>query len=121
MTVDLEQLDHVAITVSDVHRSIEWYQDVLGFEKRHPEWGTEPAMMCVGDTCVALFEGAVKQDERRMRHIAFKASREAFAAAQEELAGRSIECEFMDHDTAHSIYFHDPDGHRLEITTYELG
>jgi ketosteroid isomerase-like protein len=26
----------------------------------------------------------------------------------------------MDHETAHSVYFQDPDGHRLEITTYEL-
>jgi len=28
--------------------------------------------------------------------------------------------EFQNHGIAHSIYFRDPDGHELEITTYEV-
>ena len=35
MPFDLERLDHVALTVADVNRSIEWYRDVLGLEHVH--------------------------------------------------------------------------------------
>ena len=58
--------------------------------------------------------------ELRMLHLAFRADRENFLAAQRELEKRGIEFEFQDHEISHSIYFRDPDGHALEITTYEL-
>ena len=125
--MEIAQIDHVAIAVGNVERSIDWYCDVLGMERRHPEWGTEPAMVCAGETCVALFalEGAAEAAPGRgavaMRHLAFRVDRAGFERAQEELAERGIHFEFMDHETAHSVYFADPDGHRLEITTYELG
>ena len=32
----------------------------------------------------------------------------------------NIAVSFQDHDICHSIYSADPDGHQLEITTYEL-
>jgi len=38
-------------------------------------------------------------------------------SAREE---RGIKFEFQDHEISHSIYFRDPDGHALEITTYDL-
>jgi catechol 2,3-dioxygenase-like lactoylglutathione lyase family enzyme len=124
--VEIAQIDHVAIAVADVERSIDWYRDVLGLERRHAEWGTEPAMVCAGETCVALFalEGGFEPPPGRgsvaMRHLAFRVDRNGFERAQEELAERGIQFDFMDHETAHSIYFADPDGHRLEITTYEI-
>lgn len=37
-----------------------------------------------------------------------------------ELKQRGITFEFQDHQAAHSIYFKDPDGHQLEITTYDI-
>ena len=40
--------------------------------------------------------------------------------AQAELKRRGIQFEFQDHKISHSIYFDDPDGHHLEITTYDL-
>ena len=56
----------------------------------------------------------------RMLHLAFRADRKTFLAAQAELKRRRIDFEFQDHEISHSIYFRDPDGHELEITTYEL-
>jgi catechol-2,3-dioxygenase len=41
-------------------------------------------------------------------------------AAQEELTKRGIAFHFQDHEISHSIYFDDPDGHQIEITTYEV-
>jgi catechol 2,3-dioxygenase-like lactoylglutathione lyase family enzyme len=55
-----------------------------------------------------------------MLHLAFRTDWENFVAAQKELDRRGIKFEFQDHEISHSIYFHDPDRHRLEITTYEL-
>lgn len=55
-----------------------------------------------------------------MLHFAMRANRENFLAAQEDLKTRGITFEFHDHEISHSIYFRSPDGHRLEITTYEL-
>jgi len=55
-----------------------------------------------------------------MLHLAFRADRENFRAVQQELKKRGIKFEFQDNEIAHSIYFRDPDGHKLEITTYEV-
>ena len=55
-----------------------------------------------------------------MLHLVFRANRKDFLAAQEELKRCGIDFEFQDHEISHSIYFSDPDGHELEITTYEV-
>ena len=55
-----------------------------------------------------------------MLHLAFRADRKNFLVAQGELKKRGIKFEFQDHEIANSIYFYDPDGHQLEITTYDV-
>jgi catechol 2,3-dioxygenase-like lactoylglutathione lyase family enzyme len=123
--IKVEGLDHVAIAAKDVARSMEWYRDVLGLERRHEAtWGDMPVMMCSGNTCVAIFpltddQPAVNKGPRVL-HIAFRADRKTFEQAQKDLTSRGIQFEFSDHDIAHSIYFRDPDGYKLEITTYEV-
>ena len=126
--MDLEGIDHVAMSVRDVERSAQWYMDVLGFERRHQGmWEGIPVFIGKGTTSIALFP--VRANERstssmrgevKMLHLALRANRKNFLAAQEELKQRGIQFEFQDHEIAHSIYFSDPDGHKLEITTYEL-
>ena len=118
----------MALSVRDVERSAQWYMDVLGFERRyHGMWEGIPVFIGKGTTSIALFP--VRSNERStssaraqigMLHLALRANRNSFLAAQEELMQRGIQFEFQDHEVAHSIYFSDPDGHKLEITTYDL-
>jgi len=127
--IDVEGIDHVALSVRDVERSAQWYIEVLGFERRHEGmWEGIPVFIGKGTTSIALF--SVSSDEKsrpcgrgdvRMLHLALRADRKNFLAAQEELKRRGIKFEFQDHEISHSIYFRDPDGHKLEITTYQLG
>jgi catechol 2,3-dioxygenase-like lactoylglutathione lyase family enzyme len=124
----IDHLDHVALAVKDLKRSTQWYQDMFGLERRYEEaWGEVPTMLCAGNTCIALFPTKTQEpkptpddDTIAMRHLAFRVNRKNFEQAQIELQQRGIAFEFEDHDIAHSIYFSDPDGYRLELTTYEL-
>jgi catechol 2,3-dioxygenase-like lactoylglutathione lyase family enzyme len=126
--MQLEGIDHVAVGVRDVERSARWYIEVLGFERFHEDaWNGVPTFVGKGDTGIALFPASAdakptQQSHReiRMLHLAFRANRENFVAAQRELEKRGIKFELQDHEISHSIYFRDPDGHQLEITTYEV-
>ena len=125
--IELEGIDHVALSVRDVEQAARWYIDVLGFEHRFPGmWDGVPVFVGKGTTALALFpsRGESSSDTSRrgvrMLHLAFRTTRAGFLAAQEELQQRGIAFEFQDHEISQSIYFRDPDGHELEITTYEV-
>jgi catechol 2,3-dioxygenase-like lactoylglutathione lyase family enzyme len=136
--MNLEGIDHVALSVRDVERSAQWYIEVLGFERKFEGmWDGVPVFIGKGTTALALFpvranerspssaavasaKEAGAQPEIRMLHLAMRANRKNFLAAQEELKRRGIRFDFQDHEISHSIYFRDPDGHQLEITTYEF-
>jgi catechol 2,3-dioxygenase-like lactoylglutathione lyase family enzyme len=126
--MQIEGIDHVALGVRDIERSVKWYTEVLGFERLHEGmWDGVPTFIGKGNTGIALFPASPNAKstssshrELRMLHLAFRADRENFLGAQRELQKRGIKFEFQDHEISHSIYFRDPDGHHLEITTYEL-
>ena len=121
-------LDHIALSVSDVNRAADWYVEVLGFEREHEGmWDGIPVFIGKGETAIALFPAkanarstSASRDEIVILHFALRADRKNFLAAQDELRRRGIAFEFQDHAISHSIYFQDPDGHQLEITTYDL-
>src|SRR5262245_8273012 len=124
----IEQLDHLALTVTDLERSIKWYQNVLGLERRHQEVWLLPVMLCAGTTCVELFPADTKthlpapdyHQSIGLRHFAFRVKRGDFEQAKARFEEWNIPYEFEDHDISHSIYIYDPDNYRVEITTYEL-
>ncbi len=126
--MNLQHIDHVAITVSDLQRSTAWYRDVLGLERRFQgAWGDVPTMMCVGETCVALFVAQPpdqrivdREETRSLHHIAFRVDRENFEVAQQRFRDLGVDFRPADHGIAQSIYIVDPDGHRIEITTYDV-
>ena len=125
---ELEGIDHVALAVRDVALSTRWYIEVLGFEHRHRGmWNDVPVFVGKGTTALALFPVGTPRPVPRprgsltMRHLAFRASRSQFLLAQAELNKRGIVFTLQDHGISHSTYFEDPDGHELEITTYDVG
>ncbi len=125
--MQLQAIDHVALAVRDVERSAQWYVDVLGFERQHDDvWNGFPVFVGKNDAAIALFPLRDKEMSKsagtavRVLHFAFRTDRANFLAAQQELKQRGINFEFQDHQISHSIYFNDPDGHEIEITTYEL-
>jgi len=102
-----------------------WYVHTLGFEQVFAEqWSGVPICLRLGSTFIALFPRRNADDQATdnpISHLAFRAASYAdFQSAQSELKARGISFEFEDHEVSHSIYFRDPDGFQLEITTYDL-
>jgi catechol 2,3-dioxygenase-like lactoylglutathione lyase family enzyme len=118
-----EGLDHIAVAVADLDRSEGFYRDVLGLERVYPEWDP-PRVLAANGSGMALFPAGGGNEvvgAPGILHFAFRAAgRDAFEDAQDALAARGIEFRFSDHGASHSIYFKDPDGHQLELTTYEV-
>jgi catechol 2,3-dioxygenase-like lactoylglutathione lyase family enzyme len=124
--MELEALDHVGINVADVERSIRWYRDVLGLRRVHEEaWGDFPAVLEANGSGVALFPRdaapatpAVRADDD-MSHVGFRTTRRGLEQAKAEVRALGIDHHVGDYGVAWSVYFDDPDGHQIEITTYE--
>lgn len=108
------RLGHRALQVSDMQASKEWYQRVFGLQQVYEaEWQDHPAMMVMADgTGFALFpSGTVTA------HTAVDVDSDQFEAWKGRLTELGIAFDYEDHGPTHSMYFSDPDGHRLEITS----
>lgn len=121
----LDGFDHLALAVADVESSVAWYAEVLGFKRLHEGmWDGIPVFIGNGPAAIALFPAKSnipsEQQSGALLHFAFRVTHKNFLASQRELTSRGMDFEFQDHGIAHSIYFRDPDGYQIEITTYEL-
>ena len=121
------QIDHVAITVADVNRSADWYCDALGGKRVFADkWDGEPVFIQIGSSSVAIFSSETKERSEagharvNIIHFAFKTDALNFKKAREFFAEKNIKYRFADHEVCHSVYLADPDGHLVEITTYDI-
>lgn len=121
----------------DRHHAAEWYQRVLGLEivAEHRHWADDPRGPLMissdaGSTKLALFQGDPQagRPTAGFHRVAFSVSAIGFRAFVARLADLELTDHnhqpvtadsVVDHDQAFSIYFSDPSGHRLEVTTYE--
>jgi catechol 2,3-dioxygenase-like lactoylglutathione lyase family enzyme len=138
MAFRAQQIDHVEVWVSDRQAAAEWYLRVLGLtvveEYRH--WSADPRGPLMissdgGSTKIALFQRRepLTSGTGGWRLTAFRADAAGFASFVRSLdalslsdgGGRPVESRsVVDHDQALSVYFCDPDGNALELTTYEV-
>jgi catechol 2,3-dioxygenase-like lactoylglutathione lyase family enzyme len=129
MAFAVSQLDHVEVYVRDLEQALAWYQQTLGLlEVRR--WEPEPIMIGAGDTYLALFQARsglpgiqgtrAIQPPYRWHRVAWRVSASGLLEAIHHLKSHGVALRGpIDHVGAVSIYFTDPDGNPLEITTYE--
>jgi catechol 2,3-dioxygenase-like lactoylglutathione lyase family enzyme len=127
------RFDHFAIPVTDAPKARHFYEEVLGLTlvdaMSGDDWGGKPWLMMIfraaDERQVALcaLRGArrvAKSDglPADIRHFAFSARSEAeYSAWKKRLTSHSVGFSEEDHGDQRSIYFCDPDGNMLEITT----
>lgn len=110
----------MAIRVTDIHASAQWYASVLGLTVYQPEeWKPFPVMVLAGKSGLALFpdtDPPTTAETKAAFHIAFRIDHADLDATRERLIAHGLKVTFEDHMHFHSIYFADPDGYRLELT-----
>ncbi len=134
--IKVEKFHHVAYRCADAKETTEWYKDMLNMnlvlaiaENEVPSTKAPDPYMHIfldaGDENVlAFFElpNSPKMDRDQntpawVQHIALKvADVDALVAAKEELESKGVEVLGpVNHGVFKSIYFFDPNGHRLEL------
>jgi len=129
-------IHHVAYRCRDAKETVEWYQRVLGltfttaFAEDHvPSTGEYDPYMhvfleCGGGNVIAFFELPNQPDMGRdphtpawVQHVAFRVpDMAALEAAKQHIEDAGVEVIGPTyHGVFRSIYFFDPNGHRLEL------
>jgi len=123
----ITKIGHVVLMIADMHRSVSFYTQVLGFkvsdvypEKMVP--GGMVFMRCSADHHgVALVEGAPPGPARNieLHHLAFEvATLDEVVRARDHLRAHEVPIDFEGRRRAGSqiaVEFRDPDNHPLEI------
>lgn len=137
MAIQIEQIHHVAYRCKDAKQTVEWYQKnlnmnfILAFAEDHvpSTKAFDPYMHLFLDAgngnVLAFFElptqpemGRDENTPKWVQHIALRVKdRDALLEAKAHLEGNGVEVlGVTNHGIFHSIYFFDPNGHRLELT-----
>jgi catechol 2,3-dioxygenase-like lactoylglutathione lyase family enzyme len=121
-------LDHVELFVPDRAAAAAWYATVLGCEpvRGAEQWAADPTGPLMvspdgGRTKLALFVGEPQGGRATagFHRVAFRLPAAAWSRFAAGLLEQGIPTRVVDHGTALSVYFDDPYGHHLEVTTYE--
>jgi catechol 2,3-dioxygenase-like lactoylglutathione lyase family enzyme len=122
-------LDHLILPVGEAARSIQFYVSVLGFAHE----GRYGPFDIVRVNPALTLDLLVVEQSPQPAHLAFAMPRSEFDAIAAVLAARGLPCgpsphhpeggavgmQFGAQGMASSLYFADPDGHRLEIRSYQ--
>ncbi|MDO6561835.1 VOC family protein [Amphritea sp. 1_MG-2023] len=135
--IEIEQIHHVAYRCNDAKETVEFYQNVLNMEfqvaiaedlvpsTKEPDPYMHLFLDAGNGNILAFFELPTKPKMDRDRntpswvqHIAFRVKDDAaLMAAKAEIEAKGIDVVGpTEHGIIRSIYFFDPNGHRLELT-----
>jgi catechol 2,3-dioxygenase-like lactoylglutathione lyase family enzyme len=121
--MNLVLMDHVGLNVRNLSTSFAFYERVFGFTVLH-RWKTT-WMIQKEELKIGLFERpsatpVCDLDQRiSISHFAFRTDKAGFDDAQSELSCLGIPFDPpVDTGIALAIFFLDPDGHQIEITTF---
>ena len=110
-------VNHVTLAVADLPRALSFYCDVLGAVPR-ADWA-DGAYLELGSLwlCLARSDRVMPRDD--YTHLALDCAAADFAALARRIADRAPLWQENTSEGA-SLYFLDPDGHRLELHAGDL-
>jgi len=135
--IDIKQIHHVAYRCNDAKETVAFYKDFLNMDflvaiaedlvpsTKEPDPYMHVFLDAGQGNILAFFELPTKPAMGRdpntpkwVQHIAFEVEdRDALIAAKNELEEKGLDViGITNHGIIHSIYFFDPNGHRLELT-----
>ncbi|WP_152224255.1 VOC family protein [Pseudomonas sp. SCB32] len=108
-------LNHLTLAVTDLSRSIAFYQSLPG-SKLKARWATG-AYLALGELwlCLSLDEKRQKERQPDNTHYAISVAQDDFAVTCAQLRSLGIVEWKANVSEGDSFYFLDPDGHRLEL------
>lgn len=130
MTVRIQGIDHVALNVRDINKSVEFYTKVLGLRvtQREPSKpGIEYFLDC-GPSLIGIIQAkdmdnvhAFANEGLGANHFSFRIHARDFDAMIRNLETHGVTIEFAKkRDKSWSLYFYDLDGNKLEATSWPL-
>jgi catechol 2,3-dioxygenase-like lactoylglutathione lyase family enzyme len=130
MSIKVLGIDHVALSVKDLDKSVEFYTKILGLkitEREYSKPGIEYFLDC-GTSLIGLIQGDVKGDHHELQdggiggnHVSFRVNTKDFDKVCEEVKNLGLEITYQKkREKSWSLYFKDLDGNKLEITAWPL-
>jgi catechol 2,3-dioxygenase-like lactoylglutathione lyase family enzyme len=116
----IQGINHITLSIADVERSFAFYSVVLGF-RPVAKW-PEGAYLLAGDLWVAL---VVDPQTRQgplpeYTHVAFAVAKQDFEPLSWRIRSSGATIWQANWTEGESLYFLDPDGHKLEIHASDL-
>ncbi len=108
-------INHITIAVKDLEKSFTFYRDLLGFKPllKH----SKGAYFLAGDLwfCLDLDLKTRTDALPEYTHFAFTVDKNSFSFLSEQLKQAEVKIWKENISEGDSLYFLDPDGHKLEI------
>ena len=116
----IKGINHITLSVKDVDQSFEFYTQILGF-KPVAKW-PKGAYLLAGDLwfCLFLDDNTRKSKLPEYTHIAFTISEQNFKVMSERIKKSGAKVWQENRTEGDSLYFVDPNGHKLEIHASSL-
>jgi catechol 2,3-dioxygenase-like lactoylglutathione lyase family enzyme len=113
-------LNHLTLAVRDLDRSVEFYHQLLGFRLR-AQWDAG-AYLSLGQLWLCLSRDSLKAEGAApdYTHYAFSIAQVNFGVFLQRLRDHHVTEWRQNRSEGRSLYFLDPDGHKLEAHVGDL-
>jgi catechol 2,3-dioxygenase-like lactoylglutathione lyase family enzyme len=111
----IKGMNHITFAVSNVERAFRFYTDILGL-KPVARWDKGAYLTADGFWIALNLDNRIKKANRPdYSHIAFSCNGPDFQQLKEKILGCGCREWSKNKSEGDSLYFRDPDGHKLEV------